>query len=422
MKPLTQVVLPIAIVVALVGGITFVLHYRNSPVPAARNPETQDSASTGPRLIFQKGLLGKPLDTEAIAEFEVGTPGTLDFLVLNPTADVFKLGVEPRSGSCKQVLAGVLSPKEWAEFGTAKAAAACQFLDQKSKWQPVTAEPKVAVPPGAPDLPAAMILRFTCQASEPGQERVTGKVLVEQGFARSKESLGARVRFVPPFMVDPAEVRFRPLTSEGQKETAEFFCWSASRPRFDLKAREETGDPSFECVATPLTATELQALAGRTNSAALAGYRVKVQVAPQQGARPFDLGLFTRWIELKSDASSRPLRVKVAGVVRGELALEAPGNLDWIDFGEFAAARGASKTAYLEADQPQPDLKVVSCQPAFLKWDFKPVDKDASTRWELRVRVPPRALKGRIPTGSGIMVEMKGGRKMWIPITGQATQ
>lgn len=420
MKALTQVVLPIAIVVAVVGGITFVLHYRNTPTPTNQGPAAPDAQAAGSKLVFHGGLLGKSLDTDFIPEFEVDKPGTLDFLVLNPTTDAFKLGLESRKGSCKQVQAGILTSKEWSQYGSDKALAACQLVDKENRWQTVSEDRKVEMPAGeGPDKPAAAIIRLTCQASDPTEERIAAKFQVEQGFSKSNISQGARVRFVPPIMVAPADIRFPPLTAESQKETAEFICWSASRPQFTLTAREESGDPGFECVTKALTAKELQNLARSKNITPLTGYRVQVSVT---GGKEFDLGLFTRWIELKSDVAKQPLRVKVAGVVRGELTLEAPSNLDWIDFGEFPSARGASRTVYLEGDQPQPDLKVVACQPSYLKLDFKPVDKDAPSRWELRVRVPPRALKGRIPTGSGIKVEMQGGRKMWIPVTGQAIQ
>src|SRR5262249_24765488 len=107
------------------------------------------------------------------------------------------------------------------------------------------------------------------------------------------------------------------------KETKEFKCWSSTRPKFSLTAKERTGDPCFACSCTPLTDQAREELGKTTNSRVLSGYVVRVTVSERlSDTVQMELGPFGRRIDLTSDSDIDPTNVLVAGVVRGDVTVE----------------------------------------------------------------------------------------------------
>jgi hypothetical protein len=86
MKFWTQVALPIAIVVGLIGGVTFMKQYTGSWSGTDKKSGTlpADSILSDKPLVFPiTRVIWDPADPQYAAEFEVGSRGHYDFWFFN---------------------------------------------------------------------------------------------------------------------------------------------------------------------------------------------------------------------------------------------------------------------------------------------------------------------------------------------------
>jgi hypothetical protein len=216
------------------------------------------------------------------------------------------------------------------------------------------------------------------------------------------------------------------LTAKEPQTTAEFMCWSSTRPEFPLTVQEETANACFVFTKKPLDEDECRALADARNTPVLSGYRVKLQVYEKRSEKEqLDLGPFRRMITFHAGPATQPAVAMVHGVVRGDVKLLATQDPDRLDLGSFAAARGTAKTVVLEMDSADGQLKLESAAPAFLEVRLEPRATEAGRkRWDLSVTVPAGAFAGRLPADSAVILQLRGptNRRLRIPLLGHATQ
>jgi len=445
MKSLTQVVLPIGILVALIAGVTFVSQYSGFRAPPPR-PRTALAAGAS-----ADELLHFPIstvqwdddDSEYMAEFELRTRYRHDFRFVNRTSSAVALGLKLKSCQCAQVSVALATAPDRqamaaAAAGIAPAAALGQPLPlagaaatadfaltlpgAKDRWQSLDGGAAVTVPPGD-----AGLVRVSWEGKKVGPERLAIDLWTEQApHGRVPLRLQVPLAFVPAIRVDPATVKVRDIAGKDQQETAELTCWSSTRTHFPLTVREENGSDCFVAGIRPLTADERQTLATQQKCRVLSGYRVTVTVHERRpNGDPLDLGPLERKLRLNGPADCDAATVTLTGMVRGEVKVLSVADADRIELGSFSVARGTSKTVPLAGSMEVTDLVLESCQPDHLqaRLERRP-DADGRKRWDLHVTAPPQRVVGRLPADSVIVLQTRGDvpRRMRIPVAGQGTQ
>ncbi|MBA4186529.1 MAG: hypothetical protein C0467_00780 [Planctomycetaceae bacterium] len=153
-----------------------------------------------------------------------------------------------------------------------------------------------------------------------------------------------------------------------------------------------------------------------------AAYRLTITVAPTVGEKRVDLGPLERDVHISTGDTRKTVRVK--GIVRGGVWLD--GNLKEIDVRYKFEDGAVGQTFNVVTDRPDQELVYVSNDPTTpenVKVDLEkqPADPDRG-HYKLKVTVPPRAKAG---VWSGFVVlELKGPnpQRIRIPIKGNGTR
>jgi hypothetical protein len=447
MKSLTRVILPIAIVIGMIGGVTFVAQYSGSRPKTGKNldPSLDKTLSKHDLLIFpvKEGKWDAVDEDDKkptyIAEFEVHTRGHYDFWFFNPNADPVDIKLLSRGCTCSEVSIGQATSPDAMVGQFAIAAQAASGLgalatdlgvwSQVDRWDPLPEKgDAVKVAGGKGGMPGVGIVRLNWLARSAEPANLSVKLWVGQNGKGEEIDLRLRVWFVKPFrlFVD-GPLQVPELNTKGQKEKVKFRCWSSTRDRFDLKVKEDKDNPCFTCDWQPLTERECDDLAAtflaetKTPTRVRSGYRVTVTVHERISDQVLlDLGPFHRRL-LVTGPEDNVESVLVNGWVKGEIRLRS-SDKEIIDLGSFRAARGTMKAVTLTSEQRDLQLKVDSWSPDYLAVNLgKPETVDGAQRWELTVTAPA-GRSGRVPPDSAVILQTQGGRRMRIPVTGEAIQ
>jgi len=467
MKALTKVVLPIAIVIGMIGGVTFISQYSGS-----RPKNDKKLGSNLGDALVKRELLIFPvkqgnwdgiwdIDREPdskqgyVAEFEVQTRSHYDFWFFNSNPDPVDVKLTSTSCTCAgvtigqassadylvgQFVMGVQPPANGVEHRSgvdrlAPLATNLGLWPLIDRWEPLAekGEPVRIRGSQGPMRPGIGIVRLGWEAksSEPVNLRV--KLWASQGDRGEDVELTLPVCFVKPVRLDVLDLfrsqqreplQVRELNAKGQKETVEFRCWSSTRDSFELKVAEDRPNPCIKCDWQPMTEEERDDLAKKMNhqTRVRSGYRVTVTVHERISDKELlDLGPFHRRLIVTGPDTRES--VILSGSVKGEVRLRSTDK-DVIDLGSFRAAQGKSKTMTLTSEQPDLRLRLDSWSPDYLEAVLDPPKTvDGVKRWELTVTVPA-GRAGRLPADSAVILQTQGesGRRMRIPVTGEATQ
>src|SRR4051794_31864691 len=106
MKTLLQVVLPLVILVAGVGGFTFMSQYtRKPPVVVDRGPADKSKGGTKPTVALKvpvKTAQWDEADDKYVAAFEKGAPGQYIFWLMNPNPKPVSAHLSYKSCTCAE--------------------------------------------------------------------------------------------------------------------------------------------------------------------------------------------------------------------------------------------------------------------------------------------------------------------------------
>lgn len=468
MKSLKQVVLPIALVIGLVFGVTYMSNW----TPSGRDKDLiPDGEQLAVPVIFAITSARPDPDVKLLrhyrSDYEVGQPGQFDFWFKNPNAREATLVLSLTNCTCTGVEVGTLDRDAWGEYLERSAALAF---------------PRAVLPPGADLLGAASLaallappenIHLTTLETEPTErddQNTSAKVPPaddtlgpQLGFLRlawnQTKNLGPItlnaevlmhlpeepervVRFdvnifgVPQLRTVPNELDFGTLT-EGQERSLPLLCFSTTRTEVELRkylsAELVKEHPCIEVgEITPMTDEEMQALShllsaqpGGFHTAILSGFQVKVTIAESRNGKQMDLGPIDKHLQLRYGTEpDQVVRVPLTGTVRGEVRVRG-GSGDVIDLGSFQSRNGTSREVRLTAARSGLSLAVVDEEtfPKFLKVELEPVP-DEPNNWVLRVEVPPKNAYGTLVSGSGVSVEITDSegvrRHIRIPIKGSA--
>src|SRR5262249_26803984 len=179
-------------------------------------------------------------------------------------------------------------------------------------WAPM--DPSVGMEGGVtvPPQSAGMLrLNWKGKRAFVGGERLTVDIWTQpQGVPapRSYPRLEVAVPFVPALRVHPSSVSLDAI-DRGEERTAEFICWSPTRPGFPLFALAK--HPCFACSCVPMTKADFDKLATEVTSRVSSGYRVLVTVKERlSDTVQMDLGPFNRKVVLSSDPGMPEATVK----------------------------------------------------------------------------------------------------------------
>jgi hypothetical protein len=460
MKFISQMGLAVAAIVVLVAGVTYMSLYssgsrgaNNTPVaaPLPRGEKTE--------LYFPGRNVKTPL--EYASDFEVLTTGTYDVWFQNKSSIPITLGVDSKSCKCSELFISVLSREDTEQFPPQAAASAVAEVgaaslgapgllamfgdtDQsagwlaagaaapaaKLKWQPfeVNKTTGVSVAPQCGGL-----FRVSFKGEKASAARLSIGLWSEAETAspspRADYKLEIPARFVPVLQVAQPEVKVEEL-NYGEQKTVEFLCWSSTRAKFSLKAKENSGDACFTCACTPLSDEECRQAAPKVASRVLAGYNVKVTVRERvpEGSQ-LDWGPFLRRIVLTSDPDIEPTDVELRGRVIGEIIIGIDEDKGAIVLGEFSAKNGKTKTIRLTPLQAGADLQFERVEPPTLDYiKLKSLTKIPAKigrpEWDLSVEAKPGCPPGPLPRHSAIILKVAGTNphNVRIPVRGLAYQ
>lgn len=458
MKAVTQIVLPLLIVVGLVAGVTFVKQY-SATTPPVIGPETGTAASAeGAHLFF-------PVTTvewapSYAAEVEMNMPGHHDFWFANQKPFPVKLGVFQKNCKCAKIEIAMLTKEEAPRYKRARLAVAAGLALQGAagplavlsraevaqqgtpgegslnlRWSPMEKDDTrghfVVVPPESEG-----ILRLSWEGKKPGHERLVAEFWTQPEADRAAlygyQRLEVPLVVVPPMRNLPPEANLGDIYPGGSGE-ARLFCWSSTRADLPLDVtvmgRDDKPDRNFSCSWEPLSQAECEALAKEQTSRVLCAYRVTVRVQERlSDGTQLDLGPFRRKLSLVSTPGFEAGEPLVIGVVRGDVTVGTEADRDRISLGSFRAEVGRSRSIDITAENPKVELlPTVEVEPEILKAELKP-DPDAKAkglkRWTLTVGVPPNRGNGILPPTSAAYVTIQSDppRRIRIPVTGNAYQ
>jgi hypothetical protein len=434
MKPVSQIALAMLAVVALVAGITFVKQYQvDGGAPAPVTPTSQASPgkqAAEVRLHFPTTIWEwKPA---ADGQFEQRSKGSRDFWFQNDNAVPVELGLKSKSCKCSDVSACVLPPDQAKRYREASANGGVPAIPLNPQPLEVDELKGVTVGPGE-----GGVVRLAWEDKKEPSEQDRSELLVVEVWAQAAgggpktvNRLELPVTFVPALRVTPPIIPLGDL-GLGDEKTAEFKCWSSTRAKFSVTAKERSGEPCFTCSCTPLASEARKDLEKATNSHVLDGYLVRVTVHERlSDTVQMELGPFGRRIDLKSDAGIEPTSVLVTGVVRGDVTVGTEDDKGRIMLGFFSAKRGITKSVKLTAHRPGLDLRVERVEPEGNPLKVKSLTKlepplpGGRSKWELSIEVPPGTLSGALPDHSAVRLAMPGNppRYIRIPVVGDATQ
>jgi hypothetical protein len=408
-------VLPLTILVGIVGGVTFLSHYR--PAPPRRPALPVIAAAPVVLTSDDPSVAGTEDGQPKVFATEVLGTDHQDFRYSNQSTQPAVLSLKAQSCGCFDVQVAFLSAEEAARPATSP-------LDLPAgRWQTLQVKGKdsIDVPPQS-----RLLLRMNWTARSAATMLLRTNLTAQRGTVNHDITLESRVDFVVPVLVWPEDgVRFNDLVRPGQQETSEFICWSATREHFGLTA-EKVSDSRITVECQPLDKAALeesQKKMGKPN--VKSGYRVRVTVAERQGeSEPLDLGPLQRSITLLPEGMD-PLTVPLTGMVRGEVRLLNSKDGDVVNLGVFPRDHGKEARALLTVDRPGLKLKLVSWKPDNLKVRLDALaGDDTQPRWELKIDVPRDSVEGRLPADSSVILETQGeiNRRMRIPLVGQATR
>lgn len=404
--------MPLAIVLALVAGVTFVSQFTGTqPTKVVRPP-----ASEEPLRFVTTRVSWDDDDPDYVREFELGEKGRYDFWFRNPYAEPVRVTWKGPPGA--ELMLGMLPKTAWGEttdFKKAPEFAEGQIMREGQAVEVPAADPQQGSAVGA--------IRLTWRSAKLGPQKLAADLALQPaGKSEAIRRLEVPVMVVPAVRVQPDWRNVPDLAANGE-QTVEFLCWTATRDGFEL-ASEDQPHPCFRVAWKPLDAEERRRLGEKQNSRVRAGYRVSVTVAERAGKDRLDLGPYVQKIRLRAKGVEEPVVLEVSGLVRGEAYLVTPGAKDRIDLGTFPRSRGISKPLVLGVEPPARDLRLVSSPPGLqVKLEPRPAE-DGQKRWDLEVTVPANHPGGPLPPGSAVVLEVIGPetRRWVIPVLGQAIQ
>lgn len=443
----------LAVLVAMVFGITFLVTYVSNPeVPEANPGADGGTDENGPILSFLIKKYPDPMPGEH------GSTGGQVYWFANEEDRIIKMGMNRTSCRCASVQVVYFPPEVKSQFVpmlafggvgvlTSHAGVAANLTDRSSSGPLSVHELDNS---SVVDVPGGTIgwVLMRWKGDSVGSQLLSAQVWMNN--RNQTLDLEARVFFVEPLRVtdrDRKRVLQSPLTLGRLPFEDQIYCWSSTRDHFDLHAEVRGSDPGKDpfTVGKPVKLTEAECRSltrqfGLDNIVipVRSGYRVPVTLREKgdDGKTMVDLGAIRRWINLKATDIDdiEPILTSYEATIVGDVQLSMVGDARVVDFGPFNRAQGSKIIPVsIWTDDPAVTLEVdeertSSFVDARLEQE---ASSAAQTRrsWRIKINIRPNQAIGEFPRGddnqyqdSAVYLKIKGGtwKSIRIPVQGSA--
>jgi hypothetical protein len=454
---LTQVVLLLVMMIAIIFGVTFASMYvgRSPSTPPPHKKKDRDTtANAGLHLNFPTRVYPPDSrDPGRLIPTEYGLTGQHDFWFENPNDEEVRIGLLKKNCDCSTVQLGIVpnwqaplsstpAYKVLQEAGSAADAGHPNDHAQELQRLAASAPSLRKLTPEAGDFavvpPRAVgFIRLVWEARRsPGDPRK--KFAAELWWQDPQKggglTLEANAFLVNGLRLDNADVNAGVL-NPGDSAQRTVRVWSSTRYKLDEPEIASTGAPFITCgKPVPLTETDKTELS-RYGGEVRTGYALTVTVREQlpNGSR-LDEGFFQHLIQIKPRERiilPEPLEVNVRGAVRGDISLVGADN--GIVLEPFATGVGTRHQIKLQTERKDLSLKLERFPDSFMKVSLSEPKTEGSEQrtWTLTLEILPNKVSGAFPrrdsvsyldTAIYLRIEGAANRLLRIPVAGKATQ
>lgn len=442
-----KTLIPIALVVALVSGVTFISQFSGTTTTSNKQGTGADASTEDslPPLFFDaQHVQFDPEDSTNIANrafngfFEIGdTIHWVTFWFRNEKPYPVKLAVRDRTcTSCtsakaaivradsldQQALGAALHGMPWAlsPLPDLSSAALYAQVDQGLTWHHydfISADEALEIPAGSPSAPTrgVLCLGFTAKAEDQALTSLTpktvGALVSATGPDNKPHMYEFKVSFVPrpPFDIVPVEAVLDDFAEGAPPQQVDVYVYSTTRLPSEINKpilKTRTEDPTVKIGApVPLNSAETDMLVRRAktelkaNLRVEAGYRVPVTVSRDVPDTLPDIGKFEKVIDVAVPGTNHTARILLRGKVTGLVQLERG---DKIDLGSYNSSFVTRKEVriYTTRQDLELELERSRCEPLFVQYDLsEPEISNTRKYWTIKMTIP--ANEGRKPRWEG---------------------
>lgn len=439
-KSATRFVVPLVLLLAIIGGIAWVV--QNMPSWRGKTaPPKNVNVEALLRIthLNKEGTYYGVWEREPGAkqtmpysrEFERGADGRYYFHCENALDEPVELSLTFKSCDCAQLFGAVVSNEEGNTLGRALVEKPGEEITENPAWSwhdfGKVGGPSMTLPPRSHAL-----LRFSWHNRRGPGESLNLKVHIaaQTPWKRQEYGLIVLAASAAPVRVQQDRVNVGNIAPDG-KGKAEFDLWSPTRDQLELALYETGKDPLFTVDAKPLDqagrAALQEKLAGdNITTRVRAGWHVTVWIDEKRDGRQMPLGHFFRTIEVKPAGVADEIPpLRITGYVKGDVDVGGVDDLGKIDLKSFKATLGREKNIYVWANRDT-ELELEAVNPAAIQVKLSK-SKDppgAKQKWILNVVVPPNQVFGVLGEDNDVILRTKSNppRQIRIPLIGHAVQ
>ena len=479
MKSSNRVLLPIALVIAIIFGITFISNYTGSPQEKPKEQVKAGGKNTDPPLLFGITTAEPNYNSYILRnvqlDWEVGIEGHFDFWFHNPHPEAALVNLQGKSCTCAGAQLGIVPADSTRRaidlsligaFGPAHLSLGLMPLTtlalvEKIEWSVLSMESeaeKKSVPAAGELLPQLGILKVTFSGKAPSENAeprsIEAKIFAQlpSGVGVSR-TLAVKNRIIPSIKVygselTPGNIFLFGDTLPEQISRKELYLFSYTRPELEIRTEWSNKDDEDPCITIskpiPVEGVEFNQMTQKI-MATLGPYplrclyridvtiseRVELEENKQKVTKRLEMGPFEKTLLVKAGDGTQhnSQRIILRGIVRGELSVVGgPNDKDRIDFGRAVSSRtGGTKEVEVISSTAGLDVELVAdaTQPAYLETKMTLKSEEGGRkRWILTVRIPPDKLNGSLPASSAVILQVKDAtkRRIRIPVIGNSLE
>lgn len=436
MRVFLRVILPVAVLVAFVGGMTYFLQFTpDAPEPKQPAAAADKSAEESTLFIPERIAVWDPDEPDYQQEYERGHPGLYDFWVANPSRSIVTVVHRFRSCKCTSVELGDLPPD--AALEGVRMMAALNSLHallptmsfnlsglpvgrmmSQLRWRELNVnDAPVVIEAADPRLGTRLeVVRIRWDSKEIGPRRLDASINYLGGDKKPAEIMfQVPIVVVPPVQILPPAIELGILRA-GESRPMELYVWTSTRDHCPLAMPKIAENPCF-VFGEPKRLDPNEDLRkyaeGQPKTRIREGFRVPFTLYEERGDSQLELGPLQKRIVFNPETEFEAA-VQLNGTVRGDIKLAGKDGQDHIELGSFPSELPFHKKVLVTSQRGDMKLSVQS-SPAGMKVALV---SSSPGVWEIQIDIDAEAIQGSIPVGSAIVLQTGEGRKIRIPVTG----
>lgn len=434
----------------IIGGLAFVIQFLPNWRTQTINSDPAEKKRSGPgvcRFTTTRGIWDKA-EKDYLKEIEKKDRGHFDFSFDNPSDDEGEMGLFLVNCACSAVLVGFPSEEAWSSWTESLKSDPAAPLPENavSTWTRLIKEDEVgkvtssdhAVQPVVklpPRCKGVVRLAFEGKGEGGANLRLNPRIWVQPaGYPKERfiATFEVGVRVTNPILYFPMQLKLGSIAPGGQA-SAECFVWSATRPKAEVRFRDEK--PLFEVSVRPLNEKEKldlkQTIAKEEKflTNVQSAWAVTVTVHEEKKTADgklvqHDLGPFLHNLRFQVDEEPFEQGPDITGTIASDIEVGEIKDRGRVDLGTFDPERGTERRLYLWSDG-KVKLAYERHEPSEIKVKFTHLVKESSpkrNKWQLDVTVPRDSIFGTFPEQSAVYLRLHGptSRLIRLPVVGTA--